>query len=91
MTATNTNTNTIKWIRHEVSKHRLAGETLYSACGPFEWAGNGAFEIAIGTTIGKPFRLAFIDNGTGVRQFCGAFKTVSGAKQAAKKFGTWRN
>jgi hypothetical protein len=87
-----TATNTIKWIRHEVSKgHRRIGETVYSACGPFEWAGDGAFVIEFGSTIGKPYRLAFIDNASGVRQFVGCYQTTSGAKQAAKKFGTWRN
>lgn len=87
----NKTTNTIKWIRHEVSKgHRKVGETVYSACGPFEWAGDGAFVIEFGKTIGKPYRLVFVSS-DGVRQFVGAFQTVPGAKQAAKKFGTWRN
>lgn len=84
-------TNTIKWIRHEVSKgRRKVGETVYSACGPFEWAGDGAFVIEFVNTIGKPYGLTFIGS-SGVRQFSGAFQTASGAKQAAKKFGTWRN
>lgn len=86
-------TNTIKWIRHSPTpparSHRV-GDTVYSSCGPFEWAGDGAFEVTLGNTIGKPYRLAFVSR-DGVRQFAGAFQTVSGAKQAAKKFGTWRN
>lgn len=86
-------TNEINWTRHSPRGGACGlrvGDIAYSACGSFEWAGDGAFEIARGNTIGKPYRLSFISSG-GVRQFAGAFQTVSGAKRAAKKFGTWRN
>jgi hypothetical protein len=84
-----TSTNTIKWIRHEVPRNWQPGTTLYSASGPFEWAGDCAFEIACGNTIGKPYSLRLVYS-SGAREFVGAFATVSGAKQRAKKFGTWR-
>lgn len=82
-----TSTNTIKWIRHD--RLLKPGATLYSASGPFEWAGDCSFEIAYVGIIGKPYSLRLVYP-SGAREFVGAFATVSGAKQHAKKFGTWR-
>lgn len=81
-------TNTISWRRSPPG----CGDVLYqSLSGNFEWAGSGVFQVARGRTIGKPYSLWFVDSRTDNRQFVGSFQTVSGAKQAAKKFGTWRN
>jgi|688.fasta_scaffold50275_8 hypothetical protein len=79
------NANTIKWTRHPLPAVLAKGTVLYSASGEFEFAGTGEFTIVFGSTIGKPYGLRF---GT---QFAGAYKTVSGAKAAAKRFGTWSN
>lgn len=86
-----TSTNTIKWIRHEVPRNwKAVDTTLYSASGPFEWAGDCAFEITCGCySNGKPYSLRLVYP-SGASEFVGAFATVSGAKQRAKKFGTWR-
>lgn len=86
-------TNTIKWIRHESRGYCLRrGSTLYSSLfANFEWAGTGSFSIEVGQSSLKPYRLVFVSGLNDVRQLVGSYKTVSGAKVAAKKFGTWRN
>lgn len=88
----NKQANVIKWRRVAELKNAGYGQTLYIATGDFEWAGPGTFWITFTKTIGKPYALNFASNcGTGERQFLGAFATAGGAKQRAKKFGTWRN
>jgi hypothetical protein len=82
--------NQIAWTRHPLPAKRPAGTVLYSAEGPFEWAGSGRFVITIGSTIGKPYCLRFQQQ-PNAESFLGAFQTVSGAKAAAKRFGTWSN
>ena len=79
------NVNAIKWTRHPLPAVRTKGTVLYSAGGEFEFAGTGEFTIVLSGTIGKPYGLRFGD------QFLGAYKTISGAKGAAKRFGTWSN
>lgn len=86
-------TNTIKWIRHESRGYCLRpGSTVYSSLfANFEWAGTGSFSIEVGQSSLKPYRLVFVSGLNDVRQLVGSYKTVAGAKVAAKKFGTWRN
>ena len=85
----NQQSNKIEW-RRVANESLKFGDTLFISRGEFEWAGAGTFWIAYTKTIGKPYALNFASNyGNGDRQFLGAFATVSGAKQRAKKFGTW--
>lgn len=45
----------------------------------------GKFRIKLGEVIGQPFKLEVYD-GNGY-QYVGSYKTLSGAKQRAKKYG----
>jgi hypothetical protein len=79
-----TNANKITWTRHPLPAVRGKGTVLYTASGDFEFAGHGEFSIALCGVIGKPYAAWFNS------QFIGAYQTPSGAKNAAKRFGTGR-